>query len=123
VSGTSRLHATLSAVRACCRGWLQRPTTVVRWVAVMTLDLDSRYTVDGFSDGIAFYLLGPVMTRDEDYYWTGIEEAHETLVRVVMVGDDRVFEVDRDDLTKLGELDYCAECGQVGCTADGRERE
>jgi hypothetical protein len=88
----------------------------------MTLDLDARYTVAGYSAGIAFYVLGPVMERDEDYEWTGIETPHETLVRAVMVGDDRVHEVDADDLEPIDELDYCAECGQVGCTADGRER-
>jgi len=87
------------------------------------IDWNAHYTINGWSDGIAWYLLGPVMVRDEDYDWTGIEEPHETLVRAVMVGDDRVFEVDRDDLCLLGELDYCAECGQVGCTHDGRERE
>jgi hypothetical protein len=87
------------------------------------LDLDSRYTVEGWGQGIAFYLLGPVMIRDEDYEWSGMEYEHEFLVRAVMVGDDEVFEVDAADLRKLDDLDYCHECGQVGCTADGRERD
>ena len=39
----------------------------------MDIDLDARYTVNRW-EGIAFYLLGPVMVRDEDYEWTGIEE-------------------------------------------------
>ena len=60
------------------------------------------------------------MVRDEDYEWTGIEEPSGSHVRAVMVGDDRVHEVDKDDLVLLDEDAYCSECGQVGCTADGR---
>jgi uncharacterized protein YlxP (DUF503 family) len=47
----------------------------------------------------------------------------DSQVRAVMVGDDREHIVDIDDLTELGELDYCAECGQIGCAHDGRDRE
>jgi len=88
-----------------------------------TLNWNAHYTITGWSDGIAWYLTGPVMIEDEDYEWSGIKEPHEFLVKAVMVGDDRVFEVDRDDLTLLDDLDYCAECGQVGCTHDGRDRD
>jgi hypothetical protein len=86
------------------------------------IDYDAHYTISGY-DGIAWYLLGPVMHRDEDYDWTGIETPDDQMVRAVMVGDDRVFEVDRDDLELLPEDDYCAVCGQVGCTHDGRDRD
>jgi len=41
----------------------------------------------------------------------------------VMVGDDRRFTFDPTEVTPLDDLDYCAECGQIGCTHDGRERE
>ena len=81
----------------------------------------SAYVLNG-SPGIAWQVLGPVMVRDEDFEWSGVETPHESLVRAIMVGDDREHELDRDDLTELGELDYCAECGQVGCGHDGRER-
>jgi len=40
---------------------------------------------------------------------------------VRMVGDDRDYSVDPDDVTELAPEDYCAECGQVGCRHDGRE--
>lgn len=40
----------------------------------------------------------------------------------VMVGDDRPFLYAPADLTEIGELEYCAECGQIGCRHDGRER-
>ena len=86
----------------------------------MDIDLDARYTVKHWGDGIAFYLLGPVMVRDEDYEWSGMEYEHGSLFRAVMVGDDKVHEVEIDDLVLLDEDAYCSECGQVGCTADGR---
>jgi hypothetical protein len=41
-------------------------------------------------------------------------------VRAVMVGDDAEHIVDTDDLTEIGDDDYCAGCGQTGCYADGR---
>jgi len=44
------------------------------------------------------------------------------LVRAVMVGDDREHTFDVDELTQIDDDAYCAECGQVGCTADGRDR-
>ena len=42
------------------------------------------------------------------------------LVRYHMVGDDRDFAFDPDDLIELNEDEYCHECGQIGCKADGR---
>ena len=63
----------------------------------MDIDLDAHYTVpSAFGGGIAFYLLGPVMHRDEDWEWTGIDTPDENMVRAVMVGDDTVHEVDKD---------------------------
>lgn len=93
----------------------------VRESVESTIDFDAHYTVAGYR-GIAFYLLGYEMVRDADYDWTGIEEENREMVRAVMVGDDRVHIVDVDDLTPLDELDYCAVCGQVGCSHDGRDR-
>lgn len=78
------------------------------------LDMDARYSVDGYG-GIAFYLRGYVMERDEDYEWSGIEYENREQVRAVMVGDDREHIVDVDDLTELDEDDYCPSCGQIGC--------
>lgn len=80
------------------------------------------YTVSGWP-GVAVRMVGPVTVRDDDYDWTGLEHPDENMVRVVMIGDDHEHIVDRADLVPLDSLDYCAECGQVGCTADGRDRE
>ena len=41
----------------------------------------------------------------------------ESQVIAIMVGDDRRHIVDIDDLTEIGETDYCRECGQTGCAA------
>ena len=86
-------------------------------------ETEPAYTVNGWSKGIAFRLRGPVMERDEDFEWTGIENPSENMVEVVMIGDDAIHVVDKDDLQLLDELAYCSECGQVGCGHDGRERE
>lgn len=78
------------------------------------------YAVRGYR-GIAFYVLGWETEPDEDTEWSGYEVRTGRVV-VVMVGDDRRFAVDLEDVTALDDLAYCAECGQVGCTHDGRER-
>ena len=72
--------------------------------------------------GVAFYVLGWTTAPDEETDWTGIEPRTGQL-SIVMVGDDAVHLCQPEDLTPLGELDYCFECGQLGCTADGRDRE
>lgn len=81
-------------------------------------DFDARYTVEGYS-GIAFYVTGYDMIRDEDYEWSGIEYEDKEHVRAIMVGDDRVHIIEIDHLTKISEDDYCPECGQIGCKAYG----
>jgi hypothetical protein len=75
--------------------------------------------------GVAFNVLGPEMVEQdpENAWWTGGELApHECNVRVVMVGDNKVHIVDKDDCTEIPEEDYCHECGQIGCTHDGLDR-
>jgi hypothetical protein len=44
-----------------------------------------------------------------------VREASADYLRVVMVGDDRVHTIARDDAELLAEGDYCASCGQIGC--------
>lgn len=80
-----------------------------------TLDTDTRYRVDSYP-GVAWRALGWVETVDPDdedqepYVAEG-----EVMVRVVMVGDDRVHTVDVDALTPIGDDEYCSGCGQIGC--------
>lgn len=77
--------------------------------------------------GVAWRIHGAEIEVSEDWddeVSPGCEVWRETgRVVAVMVGDDARHTFDPADLEPLGELDYCAECGQVGCTHDGRDRE
>ncbi len=92
--------------------------------APMPIDFSARYSVAGY-DGIAFYLRGhaveSIAELDEYGDCIGGYDAEDTgFVRAVMIGDDREHIVDIDDLTMIGDDDYCSQCGQIGCTHDGR---
>jgi len=78
------------------------------------LDLNATYKING-EPAVAWYILGYVMVRDEDWEWSGVEYQDPERVRMVMVGDDRVFEFDVSDLIKLDEGEWCPGCGQIGC--------
>jgi len=78
----------------------------------------SVYAHEDFA-GVALRLRGPVELYDLETDET-VDDADR--VRVVMVGDDREHVVFHEDLRPLDEADYCAECGQIGCTHDGRDR-
>ena len=84
-----------------------------------TFDAEA-YKVEGH-DGVAWRVFGWETEPDEDTRWTGIENRTGKIV-CVMVGDDRKFVFDPDDVKAIDELDYCQGCGQIGCTADGRDR-
>lgn len=108
-------------------------------VDVQDVDMSARYTVAGYR-GVAFYLVGwaqetqyegdQLVCDDEEcdhqlseMCWAQGEYSivySDTMVRAIMVGDDREHIVDIDDLTKIGDDDYCSVCGQIGCTHDGR---
>lgn len=80
----------------------------------------SAYTVKGYR-GVAWYAWGWETQPTEDTEWDGIEERTGKVV-CSMVGDDRRFTFEPDELTPIKDEDYCASCGQIGCTHDGRER-
>ena len=71
------------------------------------------YRAKGY-DGVAWYVYGWETEPDEDTEWTGIEERTGRVI-AVMVGDDRRFIFDTDDLTPLADDEYCGSCGQIGC--------
>ena len=79
------------------------------------------YTVDGWSAGIAWHALGWETEPDEDTEWSGYEVRTGRVV-TRMVGDDRHFMFDPDEIHPLAREDYCGECGQVGCCHDGLDR-
>lgn len=92
------------------------------------IDFDAHYQCAGYR-GIAWYLLGwaveyrSVMTLalDNDGNEVEIEsgefepEADTTRVVAVMVGDDRRFVFDLEDIKLITEDGFCRDCGQIGC--------
>lgn len=86
------------------------------------------YRVQGFG-GIAFHYAGRERQDEIDpdsgenvTEWTG-QQIETGRALLVMVGDDRRHPVDPDDVEPLDPDDYCHECGQIGCTHDGRDRD
>ena len=73
------------------------------------------YTVDGYR-GIAWSVLGYEVEADEDTEWSGISPRTGNLV-CRMVGDDRHFSFEPDEVHAISSGDYCPECGQIGCKA------
>lgn len=78
----------------------------------MELDVGDSVTVEGY-EGVAFYI--KAITEDED--------SGEVYYTVVMVGDDYRHYVDPSECTPLDREEYCGQCGQMGCTHDGLDRE
>lgn len=71
-------------------------------------------SVEGMQ-GVAFRVEGLPTRRLSDYTWSGIEWVHPGRRLVHMVGDDRTFDYPADIMLELGDDDYCATCGQIGC--------
>lgn len=88
-------------------------------------DFDAEFPAEAYTvkhyRGIAWRAYGYEVEPNEDTEWSGLEERTGRVV-CVMIGDDHRFSFDPLDLTPLGELDYCAVCGQIGCSHDGRDR-
>lgn len=53
--------------------------------------------------------------------WRRAKPTRDGRAYMTMIGDDRVFEVDINDVHEIEDGDYCSECGQIGCVHDGRE--
>lgn len=77
-------------------------------------DFEPAYTAAGWSAGIAWRAFAYETEPDEDTEWSGYEN-HTGLILAHMVGDDRTFSFEPDDLTPISDDDYCSGCGQVGC--------
>jgi hypothetical protein len=78
------------------------------------------YKVKGYG-GVAWWVMGWETEPDEDTEWSGIEPRTGKVV-CRMVGDDRNFVFDEDEITAIAREDFCGECGQIGCTHDGLDR-
>lgn len=93
-------------------------------------NVGDRVKVDGY-DGVAFYIHKRAQNwvplkylhwdeETNEEYWMEDEsdgEFEDDLDRwiVIMVGDDREFNVEESELTLISEDDYCGSCGQIGC--------
>lgn len=86
---------------------------------------DAAFPADAYTafpdDGVAWYVLGWETEPDEDTEWSGYEVRTGRVV-ARMVGDDRDFTFDPEDLSPLEREAYCGVCGQVGCGHDGLDR-
>lgn len=93
-------------------------------------NFDATYRHNGWLKGAALNAIGYATERrpmifyvedeegneHEEEDWSETEEVEDTdRIRVVMVGDDHVHTVDRDELEELPEEGYCPGCGQIGC--------
>jgi hypothetical protein len=86
----------------------------------------SAVRVRGYS-GVAFRVMGWRTEPGECEWFDGEEWVYdpepepvrtgELVVR--MVGDDYLHVVDEGDVEPLARREYCAECGQIGCSHDG----
>jgi hypothetical protein len=71
------------------------------------------YRVKGHA-GIAWHAWGWQTEPDEDTEWSGCENRTGKVV-CVMVGDDRQFFFDLDELEPITSDEFCPSCGQIGC--------
>lgn len=77
------------------------------------LDFDLRYRVEGYG-GVAWRAIRWETKPDCETSWTGYE-IPTGKVECVMVGDNRKFSFDPEDLTPLDDDEFCSCCGQIGC--------
>ncbi len=98
------------------------------------IDFDARYRIDR-QPAVAWRLVGyktekrPMICIGEDddgneyefEDWSETEDVEDrSQVIAIMVGDDRKFTFDVDEVHEIAEEDFCHSCGQIGCTHDGR---
>lgn len=77
-------------------------------------DFAPAYVADGWGAGIAWRAYAFETEPDEDTYWTGLENPTGRVL-AHMIGDDRPFAFEPDELTPIADDDYCSCCGQIGC--------
>lgn len=79
------------------------------------------YMAQGYR-GVAWRVLGWEIEPDEDTTWTGFCVRTGRVV-AVMIGDDRYFTFDEEEIAPIAREEYCGECGQIGCRHDGLDRD
>lgn len=85
------------------------------------IDFDRAYSVDGYP-GVAWWAIRydteQVMPDDPDC-WSDdpadYTEVNYDMLVMRMIGDDRDFLIDVQDVSAISDDDYCDGCGQIGC--------
>jgi hypothetical protein len=73
------------------------------------------YRVDGY-DGIAWQFIQHPTLVEFDEYGEAVDETIDPELSVmVMVGDDRRFTFETDQLHIIENDAFCRDCGQIGC--------
>lgn len=83
----------------------------------MLIDFDKAYRHPDYP-GIAWRIDGynqELARFDEEWYNEPEYVEDVTQVRCHMIGDDRSFLFDTEDMIELDDSEYCSECGQIGC--------
>lgn len=79
--------------------------------APFPFDFESAYRVDDYR-GVGFRAYGYESEPDEDTEWSGLENPTGKIL-THMIGDDRPFAFEPDELIRVDEP-VCS-CGQLGC--------
>jgi len=83
--------------------------------------------------GIALYIIGKSQIEIDDSFCDHSSSIYATycpycngdeylptiecddIYDCVMVGDDKVYRIDKEDLCLIDEDEFCGSCGQIGC--------
>jgi hypothetical protein len=77
-------------------------------------DFEPAYRAEGYG-AVAWRAYAFETEADEDTEWSGYENPTGRVL-AHMVGDDRPFSFEPDELAPIGDEDYCGGCGQIGCS-------
>lgn len=79
------------------------------------LDFSCAYKVEGY-EGVAWLLIcHPRYIVDDDDNCNFGAFANTERVVAHMIGDNREFEFEIDEITPISEDEYCSQCGQMRC--------
>lgn len=103
-----------------------------------SLTKDQTYTTDSLP-GVALRFISYAQVYEPFTFYYYPDDDTDTMIEVesefgeyvddpdiaimCALGDDRYFYVPIEDLAPLKEGEFCASCGQIGCTADARDND